>query len=73
MSLDECLGLPLAEAKRLLAAGGWQIWRYSFTGPLRPLPGEEEAARVVRLRLVGADQVDLVVAYVNTHHQRKEV
>ncbi|WP_406678408.1 PASTA domain-containing protein [Moorella sp. ACPs] len=69
MEVPDCLGYTLAEAKRLLAAGGWQVHNYSFTGPLRPFPGEEEEGRVVRLRLVGAGQVDLVLAYVNTHHQ----
>ncbi|GEA15240.1 MAG: hypothetical protein PWR22_117 [Moorella sp. (in: firmicutes)] len=69
MTVPDCLGLTLAEAKRLLAASGWQVHNYSFTGPLRPLPGEEEEGRVVRLRLVGAGQVDLVLAYVDTNHQ----
>lgn len=69
MEAPDCLGFTLADAREVLAATGWQLKDYTFTGPRRPAPGEEEAGRVVRMRLVGAGQVDLVLAYVDTDHQ----
>ncbi|MDN5345150.1 MAG: hypothetical protein PWQ18_1264, partial [Clostridia bacterium] len=68
MLLPDCLGWTLAEARELLNAGGWEVRNYFFTGPSVPPGGEENKGRVVRLRLVGASQVELVLAYVDTHH-----
>ncbi|MBC7325150.1 MAG: hypothetical protein H5T99_07535 [Moorella sp. (in: Bacteria)] len=69
MLLPDCLGLTFLEARKILAAGGYQIINYTFTGPYVPPAGKEDTGRVVRLRLVGAGQVNLVLAYVDTHHQ----
>ncbi|AOQ23716.1 hypothetical protein [Neomoorella thermoacetica] len=69
MEAPDCLGFTLAEARKALTATGWQLQNYTYTGPRRPAPGEEDAGRVVRVRLVGAGQVDLVLAYVDTDHQ----
>jgi len=69
MHEPDCLGLTLAEARKLLAAEGRQLRNYFYTGPRRPGSSEENKGRVVRLRLVGADQVDLVLADVDTDHQ----
>lgn len=66
MKEPDCLGLTLAAARELLAAEGRQLRNYFYTGPRRPAAGEEDYGRVVRLRLVGADQVDLVLAAVDT-------
>ncbi len=67
--LPDCLGLTLAAAGKLLAAAGWEIANYACTGPYRPPDGREDTGRVVRLRVVGARRVELLLAYVDTHHQ----
>ncbi|MDN5326954.1 MAG: hypothetical protein PWP41_1650 [Moorella sp. (in: firmicutes)] len=69
MKAPDCLGFTLAEAREVLAATGWQLQNYTYTGPRRPAPGEEDAGRVVRVRLVEAGRVDLVLAYLDTDHQ----
>jgi len=72
--IPDCLGMTLAETRELLTAYGWKIKKYYFTGPWHPVAGKEDNGRVLRLRLVGACQVELVLAYVDIEdHQRKEV
>lgn len=72
MTLPDCLGLTLNETRELLEARGWQLKDYFFTGLWHPVAGKEDEGRVVRLRLVGANQVELVLVYVDTaDHQPK--
>lgn len=70
--LPDCLGLTLSETRELLQTNEIQIKEYVFTGPYRPVAGREGEGRVVRLRLVGANQVELVLAFADiTVHQLK--
>ncbi len=66
MPLPDCIGLTLAEAKKMLKAGGWQLKRYFFSGLWPPDKNEEKEGRVVRLRLLtGTNQVELVLTYID--------
>ena len=65
MPLSDCLGLTLSETRAILKTGGWQLCNYFFTGPWRPVAGKEGEGRVVRFRMVGGNQVELVLAYVD--------
>ena len=66
MVMPDCLGFTLAEARELLAASGWCLSDYYFTGDCQLATGQEDEARVVRLRLVEANKVQLVLADVDT-------
>ncbi|MGB9660471.1 MAG: hypothetical protein ACPL5F_00445 [Moorellaceae bacterium] len=59
---EDCLGLPPGEAEALLAEGGCRVVAVKFTGKQVSLSPEE--SRVVRVRVVGAGQVELVLSPV---------
>ncbi|MGI9952013.1 hypothetical protein V3F56_06575 [Moorellaceae bacterium AZ2] len=67
---EECLGLPLEEAESVLAQAGYQVADISFTGRGDGSTSEGEN-RVVRVRVVGAGQVELVLAPVYTQPPAK--
>lgn len=64
--IPDCLGFTLAETRKLLAADGWQVADYFFTGPCDVVSAQEERVRVIRLSLVEANQLRLVLADVDT-------
>ncbi|SMB95498.1 hypothetical protein SAMN00808754_1257 [Thermanaeromonas toyohensis ToBE] len=59
----DCLGLPPEEACHLLNRAGYQVVATCVTGG-GALTGQGITTRVVRVRVVGAGQVELVVAPV---------
>lgn len=61
--LPDCLGLPLDEACHLLEGAGYQVVAIFVTGG-GALTRQGNPARIVRIRVVGAGQVELVAAPV---------
>ncbi|MGB9860514.1 MAG: hypothetical protein ACPLQP_11320 [Moorellaceae bacterium] len=68
--LEDYLGLPPEEAKSALAEAGYQVVAVKSTGGQNSSPSEAES-RVVRVRVVGAGQVELVLAPVYTQPPAK--
>lgn len=60
--MPDVLGLDPAEAEPILEASGLQVVRKQFTRPPRGTVPKGDC-RVVRQRLVGDDQVELVLTY----------
>lgn len=68
--MEDYLGLPPEEAEPALAEAGYQVVAIKFTGGQISSPSEAES-RVVRVRVVGAGQVELVLAPVYTQPPAK--
>ncbi|HBT47783.1 MAG TPA: hypothetical protein DEA73_07915 [Peptococcaceae bacterium] len=67
---EKILGLPREEAEAHLAEAGYRVAEVKFTGR-EPGSTSEGEDRVVRVRVVGAGQVELVLAPVYTQPPAK--